>query len=61
MPGAERIHCLQDILKDNGLAGAVLFHSGDVYYYTNTAQPSYPVIRASGSLMQTLHNKRLSG
>jgi len=44
MPGAERIHYLQDILKDNGLAGAVLFHSRDVYYYTNTAQPSYLVI-----------------
>jgi Xaa-Pro aminopeptidase len=45
MPGAERIHCLQNILKDNGLAGAVLFHSRDVYYYTNTAQPAYLVIR----------------
>ncbi len=45
MAGAERIHRLQDILKDNGLTGAVLFHSRDVYYYTNTAQPSYLVIR----------------
>ncbi len=45
MPGAERIHRLQDILKGNGLSGAVLFHSRDVFYYTNTAQPSYLVIR----------------
>ncbi len=45
MPGAERIHHLQDILKDNGMAGAVLFHSRDIYYYTNTAQPSYLLIR----------------
>ncbi|MGA2940234.1 MAG: Xaa-Pro peptidase family protein [Syntrophobacteraceae bacterium] len=44
MPGAERIHRLQDILKGNGVAGALLFHSRDVCYYTNTAQPSYLVI-----------------
>ncbi len=45
MPGAERIHCLQDILKENEWAGAVLFHSRDIVYYANTAQPSYLVIR----------------
>jgi Xaa-Pro aminopeptidase len=45
MPGAERILCLQDTLKDDGLAGAVLFHSRDVFYYTSTAQPSYLVVR----------------
>lgn len=45
MPGAERIHCLQEILKDDGVTGGILFHSRDVCYYTNTAQPSYLAIR----------------
>ncbi len=45
MPETRRVRCLQQILQNEGLAGAVLFHSRDIVYYTNTAQPSYLVIR----------------
>jgi Xaa-Pro aminopeptidase len=41
----ERISHLQGIIQNHGLAGAVLFHSRDIVYYTNTAQPSFLVIR----------------
>jgi Xaa-Pro aminopeptidase len=44
MPETARIRYLQEILRNEGLAGAVLFHSRDIFYYTNTAQPSYLVI-----------------
>ena len=40
-----RILLLQSFLKDSGLTGAVLFYSRDVFYYTNTAQPSYLIVR----------------
>ncbi len=45
MSQRDRIHDLQDVLKENGLTGAVLFYSRDVFYFTNTAQPSYLIIR----------------
>jgi Xaa-Pro dipeptidase len=41
MTSNERIHVLQNILRATGLAGAVLFHSRDTFYYTGTAQPSW--------------------
>jgi Xaa-Pro dipeptidase len=40
----KRIHHLQEVLKDRGLAGAILFYSRDIFYYTGTAQPSYFVV-----------------
>jgi Xaa-Pro dipeptidase len=39
-----RIQQLQETIKDRRLAGAVLFHSRDVLYYTGTAQPAYLVV-----------------
>jgi len=36
-----RIGLLQEKLKEQQLAGALLFYSRDVFYYTGTAQPSY--------------------
>jgi Xaa-Pro aminopeptidase len=35
-----RITKLQHDLKDKGIAGAMLFFSRDVFYYTGTARPS---------------------
>ena len=37
----KRIETLQEIIKNNGLSGVLLFYSRDVLYYTGTAQPSY--------------------
>jgi Xaa-Pro aminopeptidase len=39
-----RIQQLQETIRERRLAGAVLFHSRDVLYYTGTAQPAYLVI-----------------
>jgi Xaa-Pro dipeptidase len=39
-----RIAHLQEAIRDRGLAGAILFHSRDIYYYTGTAQPGYLVV-----------------
>jgi Xaa-Pro aminopeptidase len=44
MPFAPRIHRLQDVIRDRGLSGAILFYSRDIYYYTGTAQPAYLVV-----------------
>ena len=43
-PFSTRIQRLQEAVRDHRLAGAVLFHSRDVLYYTGTAQPSYLVV-----------------
>jgi Xaa-Pro aminopeptidase len=40
----KRIHYLQEVLQDRGLAGAILFYSRDIFYHTGTAQPSYFVV-----------------
>jgi Xaa-Pro dipeptidase len=40
----ERIAHLQEILRERGLCGAMLFYSRDILYYTGTAQPAYLVI-----------------
>lgn len=45
MPKTARIRHFQGVLQNERLAGAILFHSRDVFYYTNTAQPSYLIIR----------------
>ncbi|MBI2525369.1 MAG: aminopeptidase P family protein, partial [Candidatus Rokubacteria bacterium] len=45
MDFAKRIGDLQETIRQRRLAGAVLFYSRDVYYYTGTAQPSYLVVR----------------
>lgn len=39
-----RIEDFQAAMADQGLAGAVLFHSRDILYYTGTAQPSLLVV-----------------
>lgn len=39
-----RIQQLQETIRERRLAGAVLFHSRDVLYYTGTAQPAYLVV-----------------
>ncbi|MFZ2447571.1 MAG: Xaa-Pro peptidase family protein [Syntrophobacteraceae bacterium] len=45
MSGAQRIRRLQDVIAQRKLAGAILFYSRDVFYYTGTAQPAYLAIR----------------
>jgi len=40
----KRINHLQEVIQDGGLAGAILFYSRDILYYTGTAQPSYFVV-----------------
>ncbi|MBR9980634.1 MAG: aminopeptidase P family protein [Desulfatitalea sp.] len=45
MPHAARIALLQEAIQARGLAGALLFYSRDILYYTGTAQPSYLVVR----------------
>ena len=44
MAHEERIKSLQERIKEQGLGGALLFYSRDVFYYTGTAQPSYLVV-----------------
>jgi Xaa-Pro aminopeptidase len=39
-----RISRLQEAIRERGLAGAILFYSRDIYYYTGTSQPAYLVI-----------------
>ena len=41
---AERIKGLQEILRERRLAGALLFQSRDILYYTGSAQPAYFVV-----------------
>jgi len=36
-----RIESFQEVVKEQGWAGALLFYSRDVFYYTGTSQPSY--------------------
>ncbi len=40
----DRIYHLQKKLGEQDLAGALIFYSRDVFYYTGTAQPAYLVI-----------------
>ena len=44
MPYPNRIRSLQEKISEQGLAGAILFYSRDVYYYSGTAQPAYLVV-----------------
>ena len=44
MKFARRINRLQEAIRDLGLAGAILFYSRDIYYYTGTSQPAYLVV-----------------
>jgi Xaa-Pro dipeptidase len=39
-----RINHLQEVIRERGLTGAVLFYSRDIYYYTGTSQPAYLVV-----------------
>ncbi len=41
MDRVERIKGLRDHLRAVGMAGALLFYSRDVFYYTGTAQPAW--------------------
>ena len=44
MKPQDRIKHLQENLRAQDIAGALIFYSRDVFYYTGTAQPSYLVI-----------------
>ncbi|MGZ3649170.1 MAG: M24 family metallopeptidase, partial [Syntrophales bacterium] len=44
MKPQDRISHLQNKLSEQDLAGALIFYSRDVFYYTGTAQPSYLLI-----------------
>ncbi len=44
MKALDRIGHLQEKLREQDLAGALIFYSRDVLYYTGTAQPAYLVI-----------------
>ena len=44
MPSDGRVDHLQEAIRDRGLAGAILFYSRDILYYTGTAQPAYFVV-----------------
>jgi Xaa-Pro dipeptidase len=44
MPYEARIALLQQVLRDRGWCGAILFYSRDILYYTGTAQPAYLVV-----------------
>ncbi len=44
MPYSSRTRLLQEKIRERGLAGAILFYSRDVYYYSGTAQPAYLVV-----------------
>jgi len=44
MPTNGRVEHLQEAIRDRGLAGAILFYSRDILYYTGTAQPAYFVV-----------------
>ncbi|MCX5891135.1 MAG: Xaa-Pro peptidase family protein [Deltaproteobacteria bacterium] len=39
-----RINRLQEAIRERDLAGAILFYSRDIYYYTGTSQPAYLVV-----------------
>ena len=39
-----RINRLQADIRARDLAGAILFYSRDIYYYTGTSQPAYLVV-----------------
>jgi Xaa-Pro aminopeptidase len=41
MERRDRIKVLQDRIATQGVSGALLCYSRDIYYYTGTAQPSY--------------------
>ncbi len=41
MEKMQRLNRLQDILRERGLSGAILFHSRDLFYYSGTAQPAF--------------------
>ena len=44
MKPQDRINHLQKKLGEQDLAGALIFYSRDIFYYTGTAQPAYLVI-----------------
>lgn len=48
MDHTHRIATLQEALRDQGLSGAVLAFSRDVYYYTGLALPSWLMVRPDG-------------
>jgi len=46
-----RVNHLQEVLRGRGLAGAILFQSRDIFYYTGTAQPSYFVVLPNNHML----------
>ena len=41
MDPRQRLNGLQDVLRKRDLAGAILLHSRDIFYYAGTAQPAF--------------------
>ena len=46
-----RIARLQKTIQERGLAGALVFYSRDLLYYTGTAQPAYLVVRPTDYML----------
>lgn len=46
-----RIARLQQTIQERGLAGALIFYSRDILYYTGTAQPAYLVVRPTDYML----------
>ncbi|MHB8126872.1 MAG: M24 family metallopeptidase [Desulfitobacteriaceae bacterium] len=46
--GLQRVQQLQEVMRVNGFAAALLMHPREVYYYAGTAQPCNLVIPAQG-------------
>jgi Xaa-Pro aminopeptidase len=46
-----RLVALQQTLAERGLAGALLFQSRDVFYYTGTAQPGWLAVRPDEAVL----------
>jgi Xaa-Pro aminopeptidase len=47
----DRIVRLQDIIRERGLVAAVLTYSRDIFYYTDTAQPGFLVVRPDDAML----------
>ncbi len=46
-----RLAALQHTLAERGLAGALIYHSRDVYYYTGTTQPGWLAVRPDEAVL----------
>ncbi len=51
----QRIHKAQDKLKEQGLIGAMIFHSRDIFYFTGTAQPGCLILKPDDYYLSIRH------